>query len=476
MVRTVTAVFLTLVALLASPFGLGAASARVADTGFSISNPKFLDYYQHRGGARTLGYPISREFELLGMRVQLFQRAALQLQGDGGVGTLNLLDEGLLPYTRINGSAFPVANPLLVKGAPPASDPDYAEKALAFVRAYAPDRWNGLDTNFYATFLNSVTYADAFPDGNGNPGLLPLMDLELWGLPTSRPTYDPNNGDFVYLRFQRGIMHFDKSTGLTQGILIGEYLKAVLTGQGLPADLERDARNSRLYRQYDNRSPMGVARPSQLPGTKLFAAFEMDGVMVLAPKPDGATPQHPESSITQDSSPRTQNPEPRTANAGAQQVAAPPNDIAVTGSEWFVERVKSALNLLSSKTPIYYSAVRQYVYRIEQADSPYTDAANRRLLIDEGTAFPDAWRSHPDNQAEWLAGLIVHNATHVEQAARGEYAGFDATEEEARLRQKDVLLQIETTGGGGQFSNLVGRSMNGGVPVFGCWEAPDDPR
>ncbi len=106
---------------------------------------------------------------------------------------------------------------------------------------------------------------------------MPGINLEMWGAVTSHPAADPNNSSFIYLRFQRGIMHYDKSTGQTQGLLLGDHLKSVITGQNLPGDLEQKARNSALYRQYDNTKANGVARPGQLPGTNMKDAFEKEG-------------------------------------------------------------------------------------------------------------------------------------------------------------------------------------------------------
>ena len=36
-----------------------------------------------------------------GFKVQIFQRLVLQVQPDGSVGILNLLDPGLMPYAHI---------------------------------------------------------------------------------------------------------------------------------------------------------------------------------------------------------------------------------------------------------------------------------------------------------------------------------------------------------------------------------------
>jgi hypothetical protein len=74
------------------------------------------------------------------------------------------------------------------------------------------------------------------------------MNLQMWGLPTSRPAYDPNNHNFVYQRFQRGILHFDLNTGATQGILLGDYMRSIMTGRDIPPDLDLQARDNPLYR------------------------------------------------------------------------------------------------------------------------------------------------------------------------------------------------------------------------------------
>ncbi len=64
---------------------------------------------------------------------------------------------------------LPAADPAMVAAAPSPADPEYAEKALAFVQANAPDVWEGMGTNFFSTFNNTVTYEEAFPGGNVDP-------------------------------------------------------------------------------------------------------------------------------------------------------------------------------------------------------------------------------------------------------------------------------------------------------------------
>ena len=77
------------------------------------------------GGLATFGYPISRPFRLLGHDVQLFQRQAIELLPGGRVGTLNLLDEEFLPYTRFNGAIIPPRDDALTKTAPTPGSREY---------------------------------------------------------------------------------------------------------------------------------------------------------------------------------------------------------------------------------------------------------------------------------------------------------------------------------------------------------------
>jgi hypothetical protein len=93
-------------------------------------------------------------------------------------------------------------------------------------------------------------------------------------VPTSRPTYDPNNRNFVYQRFQRGIMHYDAGCNCTNGILLADYLKAIITGRNLPADLAEQAKASQYLRQYNASKPRWLDRPEALGGTDLTGAFE----------------------------------------------------------------------------------------------------------------------------------------------------------------------------------------------------------
>ncbi|MGE5618423.1 MAG: hypothetical protein ACM3US_04110 [Sphingomonadaceae bacterium] len=250
------------------------------ETGFAIDNDAFWDYFTHRGGVRTLGYPISRTFQFQGYPTQFFQRLVLQEVPGQGIQRLNLLDPGLLPYTRINGSQFPSVDEEVKRAAPRVDEPDYDRRVIDFVRQYAPNEVDDRRVGFFDAFAGTVTSQDAFPAGGGREELLPLLNLEIWGVPTSRPVQDPNNSQFAYVRFQRGIMHYQgqdsQGKPVTEGILLGDWFKSLITGNNLPPDLEAQAQadNSPFLRQYDPGSPNWVARPDQLPGTNLSFAFE----------------------------------------------------------------------------------------------------------------------------------------------------------------------------------------------------------
>src|SRR3954451_17471326 len=109
--------------------GVGNAAAQAADprffsqTGFRVDSDAFWDFFQKRGGVRTFGYPVSRQFKLDGFPVEIFQREVMQQWPDGSVHTLNLLDSGLLPYTKINGSTFPATDQSVIGATPTPNDP-----------------------------------------------------------------------------------------------------------------------------------------------------------------------------------------------------------------------------------------------------------------------------------------------------------------------------------------------------------------
>jgi hypothetical protein len=287
---------------------------RVADaqncfgTGFCINNQAFLSYYRGRGEEKTLGFPVSNEFTLEGFQVQIFQRVVLQLN-QGNVARLNLLDQNIMPLTRANASVFPGPDQALASQAPAVGAGNYASAMVDFVRQVSPNTFSNMPVGFFDKFMGTVP-----PQPGANNDIMTLLNLEIWGAPTSRPQADPGNGGFIYQRYQRGIMHYQDSCKCTEGILIGQYFKAVLTGVDLPGDLEADMRGSRFYRQFSTTAASGVARPADLPNTNLAGAF---GNITPPPPPSGPPPAQATSTTAPASGTATPAP---TAAAAAPQV------------------------------------------------------------------------------------------------------------------------------------------------------------
>lgn len=234
-------------------------------TGYRIGEQAIWSYFQSRGGSDTFGYPVSRTFRLQSFPVQIFQRHVLQIWPGGTVRPLNLLDPDILPITTINFSTFPPHDPAVATAAPTPDTPNYGAAVMQHLQTYVPNTWQGQPVNFLQTYLAAA------PASAG--GARPLLALEVWGFPTSRPMRDPNNANFIYQRFQRGILHYDATTGVTRGILLGDAFKDVLLGQG-PADLQAQLQGSRFFQQYCPEQPGWLCRPAALPQTDLSFAFE----------------------------------------------------------------------------------------------------------------------------------------------------------------------------------------------------------
>jgi len=260
-----------------------------SDTGFRIDNDKVWDYFTKRGGKKTFGLPTSRTFQFMGAPTQFFQRHVLQVT-PGGVRPLNLLEQGLMPYTTFSGSTFPAEDTGVTGGAPKPGSPTYGADVDTYLDSFAPNTWEGAPVKFADTFSGTVTLGDAFPDGGGNAGLLMLLNLEIWGLPTSKPARDPANGNFVYLRFQRGIMHYDANCTCTQGLLLADALKSIITGDNLPDDLAAQAAESPLRGQYNMDIHNGPLRTGLPGGIELANAFRPSLDTAVAGTPPALEP------------------------------------------------------------------------------------------------------------------------------------------------------------------------------------------
>lgn len=249
------------------------ASRYFPQTGFRIDNDTIWDYFVHRGGVATFGYPTSRSFLLDGLQVQFFQRRIIQVDAHGHARLLNVLDPNLLPYSTFGSATFPAFDRALVASAPPVTN---VTATLAWVRAHAPDTYQDQPVRFYQTFLESIP-SDAVSDRPGTNPFMAGFALEMWGIPTSTPQMDPHNHDVIYLRFQRGIMQYDTACRCTQSVLLADYLKSILTGVNLDPALDREARSNPLYLEYVPGDPLGLRHPAAHPGTDLTQAFEPQG-------------------------------------------------------------------------------------------------------------------------------------------------------------------------------------------------------
>lgn len=225
-------------------------------SGYTLADEAIWTFFSQHGGSAVFGDPISREFNLYESPVQLFERAVLQLRPDGAVQVMPLTGPGPLPYTHMAGLTLPAPDPALAFVAPSPDQLNYTSRRVEFLRATVPDAWNGQPLQFF-----SVLTADS---------------VDVWGMPTSSPTADPRNPSFVYQRFQNGILLFNAASSTTDVLPLGSYLKALLTGQGLPADLTADAAQSPLLGQYDPSKPRGLVHQDALPGTDLTDAFTPD--------------------------------------------------------------------------------------------------------------------------------------------------------------------------------------------------------
>lgn len=246
----------------------GPASRYFPQTGYGIDNPAIWSYFSARSGVATFGYPVSETFRLLGFTVQCFQRQVLQVFPDGSVHPLNVLDPGLFPITSVNFSTFPAYDPAVASAAPPPDTPDYGQAVLRYLRATVPDTFEGRTVNFLRTYLAAA------PPGSG--GFPALVALDVYGFPTSQPAVDPHNANFVYQRFQRGILHYDAAGRVTSAILLADAFKHVLLGQQMPADVASEVQGSRFLKQYCP-GPVGwTCDPGRLPASDLTFAFEQE--------------------------------------------------------------------------------------------------------------------------------------------------------------------------------------------------------
>ncbi|MBV9323128.1 MAG: hypothetical protein JO352_04985 [Chloroflexi bacterium] len=95
----------------------------------------------------------------------------------------------------LDGLTIPPVDPALVFVTPSVNQPNYDARLQAFLEATVPDTWNGQPVQFLST-LNDT-------------------GVDQLGLPTSEPAADPHNPQFIYQRFQNGVLFYNAAAGAT---------------------------------------------------------------------------------------------------------------------------------------------------------------------------------------------------------------------------------------------------------------------
>jgi hypothetical protein len=267
------------------------------ESGFAVADGPIGSYFVARGGVRAFGPPVSHAFPLLGSQVQIFRDHLLKVEPSGAVTTVDLFALGAIPFRNVGGRIMPEVDQALLATAPRPGTAEYGDQVKAFIRANAPDQWEGLPVGFHQAFLSTVPAENALPH-DGDRALLPLFSLEVWGVPVSRPMRDAQNPDDVLLRWERGVMVWSRQSGIVTAVPLGEAFKAVLTGQGLDAERAAAAIGSPFLLQLSPASPDGVARPDELPDTVLANAFSPGSAAVNAAQLTNQYPQYPTPTMT----------------------------------------------------------------------------------------------------------------------------------------------------------------------------------
>ena len=113
----------------------------------------------------------------------------------GFVGVLLFVPQMSLAAGPLDGLTVPAADPSLQFVAPRPEQPNYAERVQAFVNSTVPDTYGGQPVVFLQTFDD--------------------VGVDTLGLPTSEPAADANNPQFVYQRFQNGVLFYNGAEGTT---------------------------------------------------------------------------------------------------------------------------------------------------------------------------------------------------------------------------------------------------------------------
>jgi hypothetical protein len=244
-----------------------------SESGFRVDNDAIWSFFSGHGGPRAFGLPISRSFKLHGYPTQIFERHVLALTDSGEARVVSLLDSGWMPYTQILNRPIPAYDAGLTATAPAGDSESYVDDMYAYVQANLPDTLDGYATSFFRMFSDTMAPIDQEGVEPILVKIAVLQNLDIWGIPTSRPLRDLLRSGVVSIRMERGVLRFDAACQCTSPLPLGSYFKAVLTGNELPADLEQQAPDSPYLRQYDVGTNIGPYRDWQLPNTDLSYAF-----------------------------------------------------------------------------------------------------------------------------------------------------------------------------------------------------------
>jgi hypothetical protein len=271
--------------------------------------------------------------------------------------------------------------------------------------------------------MNSVRLEEAFPDGAANPALLPLLSLEVWGFPTSAPARDPGNANFIYQRFQRGIMHYDRACGCTQGLLLADYLKALILDEGVPADLEAQAQGSPLF---------GSAMSGHLPlGTNYVGAFHGVEARTAPPTPVATAQPTPSASGPSPTPAPTARPQLPVWTSGPYRVEADGglhavfNVLQARGYSWVMDRLQ-----------------QQSIQVSYQTSNAYWGA----FIPSQKVIYVNTWLQ--DALPETTAALLIHEGSHVNDYLAGRLNSFNECISSERVAaQAEAVYWRELWGG-----------------------------
>src|SRR5438093_7231216 len=97
---------------------------------------------------------------------------------------------------------------------------------LTYVRNNLPAEIDGYPTDFYRTFAESIGPLDPEITDPTAQAIAVLQNLDVWGIPTSRPLRDPTTPGSYIVRLERGFFRFEPACRCTAPIPMGRYFRS----------------------------------------------------------------------------------------------------------------------------------------------------------------------------------------------------------------------------------------------------------